>query len=190
MPPNRLFATSSPKFGALLRSWRGNRRFTLLQLALEARVSARHLGFLELGRAQPSRAMVLRLGEALGMPLRDQNVLLQAAGFAAMFPETELSAPEAANVRVILEMLLRNHEPFGAIALTHRWEVVMANRPQSALLSEFIGKEVLPFQLIEAPRPNLLRLLFEADGLRGRLVNWNVVARETLQRAPRRPVPA
>jgi len=185
MPSNRLLATTNPKFGALLRTWRVSRRFTLLQLALEADVSARHLGFLELGRAQPSRAMVLKLGEALDMPFRDQNVLLRAAGFAAVFPETELSAPEAANVRAILEMLLRNHEPFGAVALTHRWEVVMANRPQSAFLSEVIGKAILPFEIIEEPRPSLLRLLFESDVLRERLVNWNLVARETLHRARR-----
>jgi transcriptional regulator with XRE-family HTH domain len=111
-------STPDGQFGPLLRSWRTSRRVTQLELALEAGVSARHVGFLECGRASPSRRMVLTLAEALAIPLRDQNMLLQAAGFAPVFLESDLSEPEMATVRTALELILRSHEPFGALA-TH-----------------------------------------------------------------------
>ncbi len=177
--------TSNGPFGPLLRSWRASRRLTQLELSLEAGVSARHLGFLECGRARPSREMVVTLADALEVPLREQNVLLQAAGFAPIFRETDLAASEMIGIRTALELILRGHEPFSAMAITRRWDVVMANRPQAMTLTGLVGREIPAFRLLDAPRPNALRLLFEPSGLRQMLVNWDAVARETLNRARR-----
>src|SRR3990170_6571604 len=139
MPIRAATHSSNRPFGPLLRSWRTSRHLTQLDLALEAGVSARHLGFLECGRSSPSREMVLTLADALEVPLREQNVLLQAAGFAPIFRESELTGPDISGTRTALDLILRRHEPFGAIAITHRWDVVMANRPQATMLTALVG---------------------------------------------------
>ena len=148
-------------------------------------MSARHLGFLECGRSSPSREMVLTLADALEVPLREQNVLLQAAGFAPMFRESDLTGPDISGIRTALDLILRRHEPFGAIAITHRWDVVMANRPQATMLTALVGREIPAYCVLEPPRPNVLQLLFAPVGLRQMLANWEAVARETLHRARR-----
>jgi transcriptional regulator with XRE-family HTH domain len=175
------------RFGPLLRRWRSIRRMSQLDLALSAEVSARHVSFLESERASPSRRMVLTLAESLELPLREQNLLLQAAGFAPLFRESRLDAPEMAAVRRTLELILRAHEPYRAVALTRHWDVVMANRPQAAALSALTGKTVPAFAVLDPPRPNLLRLLF-SPALRSLLVNWEVVARIALGRAHREAI--
>ena len=185
MPARTATQSSDTPFGQLLRSWRTSRHLAQLDLALEAGVSARHLGFLESGRSSPSRQMVLTLAEALEIPLREQNVLLQAAGFAAVFRESDLTGPDMAGIRTALDLILRRHEPFGAIAITRRWDVVMANRPHATMLTPLVGRDVPAYQFLEPPRPNVLQLLFEPVGLRQMLVNWEAVARETLHRARR-----
>jgi hypothetical protein len=129
--------------------------------------------------------MVLTLAGALAIPLRDQNALLHAAGFASLFPESDLSEPEMATVRTALEMILRSHEPFSALALTRRWDVVMANRPQALMLTGLLGRHVPAFRILDVPRPNMLQLLFAPSGLRQIVTNWEGVAREMLHRARR-----
>src|SRR5262245_29528463 len=116
-------AAAPPTFGALLREWRAARRLSQLDLALEAEVSARHLSFLETGRAQPSREMVLLLASVLEVPLRERNALLQAAGFAGAYRETGLSAPAMAHMVEALRLLRRQHEPCGAMALDRHWRL-------------------------------------------------------------------
>ncbi len=185
MPAKTGTQNSETPFGMLLRSWRTSRHLTQMDLALDAGVSARHLGFLECGRSNPSRQMVLTLANALDIPLRDQNALLQSAGFAPLFRESDLSAAAVADIRTALELILRRHEPFGAIAITRRWDVIMANRPQAMMLTALAGREVPAYHVIEPPRPNVLQLLFAPEGLRQMLVNWELVARETLHRARR-----
>jgi transcriptional regulator with XRE-family HTH domain len=172
-------------FSYLLRRWRSGRRMSQLDLALEAAVSARHISFLESGRAQPSREMVLKLANALQVPFREQNILLQAAGFASVFRETSLDAAEMANVRRALELILRAHEPFRALAMTRYWDAVMVNRPQAALLTHLLNRPIPPLTILSPPRPNVLRLLFEAAELRSLLVNWETVARVVLHRVHR-----
>src|SRR4026209_606428 len=88
----RAMGTIRP-IGDLLREWRQRRRLSQLDLALDAEISTRHLSFLETGRSQPSRDMVLHLAEQLDIPLRDRNVLLHAAGYAPTFPERPLNDP-------------------------------------------------------------------------------------------------
>ncbi len=185
MPAKAATPNSETPFGLLLRSWRTSRHLTQMDLALEAGVSARHLGFLECGRSNPSREMVLILAEALEIPLREQNVLLQAAGFASIFRESDLTAPNMAGIWTALDLILRRHEPFGAIAITSRWDVVMANRPHAMMLTPLVGREIPAYQILEPPRPNVLQLLFAPVGLRQMLANWESVARETLHRARR-----
>src|SRR5215212_1190365 len=105
--------TSATKQGAgeLLREWRNKRRMSQLDLALEANVSARHLSFVETGRAAPSRQMVLTLAEHLQVPLREQNALLLAAGYAPGFSETPLDTEQMSPVRHALDAILTGHEP-------------------------------------------------------------------------------
>src|SRR3954447_4772508 len=105
---------TSPPVGSLLRGWRQRRRLSQLDLACEAGVSARHLSFLETGRARPSQEMVLRLAEQLEVPLRARNELLVAAGFAAVYGERRLDDPDMAAVRTALQLVLAAYEPFPA----------------------------------------------------------------------------
>src|SRR5262245_7357343 len=174
--------------GALLRGWRGARRLSQLDLALSADVSARHLSFLETGRALPSREMLLRLARVLDVPLRDRNALLQAAGYAPIYRETPLDDPQMAGVRQALELILRRHEPFPAVALDRRSDIVMINAGYARLGGALLAPPfTLPPALTVAPRPrlNALRLLFDPRGLRPHIVNWEEVARWLLVRLHR-----
>src|SRR5579864_1321904 len=107
--------------GDLLREWRQRRRMSQLDLSLEAEISARHLSFLETGRSQPSREMVLRLAERLDVPLRDRNLLLHAAGFASVFPERPLDDPALHVAREAIDQVLAGHEPYPALAVDRHW---------------------------------------------------------------------
>src|SRR4051794_32226697 len=102
-------------FGDLLREWRQRRRLSQLDLACRAETSTRHLSFLETGRSQPSRSMLLHLAEHLAIPLRERNVLLSAAGFAPFFPERRLDDPALPAARQALELILKGHEPYPAL---------------------------------------------------------------------------
>jgi len=171
--------------GSLLREWRGFRRMSQLDLAMAAEISPRHLSFVETGRAVPSREMVLTLARALEVPFRDRNSMLTAAGYAPVFRETSLDDPQMAEMRHAVELLLRQHEPFIAVALDRRWDIVMCNAPYARFL-EMLGDERLrlePHRVLPAPRLNLLKLLF--GPLRPIVVNWDEVVREVLERAQR-----
>lgn len=156
--------SAPPSFGHLLREWRQRRRLSQLACACEAEISPKHLSFLETGRAQPSREMLLRLTELLRVPLRERNAMLIAAGFAPVFPQHALSDPEMASAHAAIELVLRGHEPYPALAIDRHWTMVAANRAISALL---IG--VSP-ELLHPP-VNALRLSLHPDGLAPRIVN-------------------
>src|SRR5262245_15982970 len=163
--------SASPDFAARLRWWRRHRAMSQLELAGRAEISQRHLSFLELGRASPSRAMVLRLAAALEVPLRQQNALLLAAGFAAVWHETEFAAPELAAVRSGLDYMLAQQEPFPAVVVDRRWNLLKANAG-AARLVEFLVGPLAP----DAP-VNLADALVGPDVLRPFLVNWEQVVR-------------
>lgn len=150
--------------GDLLRDWRGRRRMSQLDLALEAGVSARHLSFLETGRSKPSREMVLRLCEELEVPLRDRNRLLLAAGFAPAYDERPLEAPEMEPVRRAVAQVLTGHEPFPAAVVDRWWNLVAANRNVSLFL------EGVAAHLLEPPA-NVLRVSLHPEGMAPRIVN-------------------
>ncbi|MFM9845183.1 MAG: helix-turn-helix domain-containing protein [Dongiaceae bacterium] len=159
-------------FGQLLRHWRQSRSISQLALALDAGLSARHLSFIETGRARPSRDMVLRLGEALNLPLRERNELLIGAGFAAVFPASSLHSVPLAQARKALTFMLTQQEPYPAIVVNRAWDMLMANKAAERLL-RLLG---LPFQKSGGEPPNLLRALLHPAVLRRYVVNWETVA--------------
>src|SRR6201989_1559625 len=120
--------------GAHLREWRQPRPLSQLHLAGDADISARHLSFVETGRAAPSREMVLKLAERLAVPLRERNVLLIAAGFAPAFPQRSLDDPALKSARQAINQILKAHEPNPALAYDRHWNLVSANRMVAALL--------------------------------------------------------
>ena len=146
-----------------MRDWRQRRRMSQLDLALAADVSSRHVSFVETGRSVPSRAMVLRLAEALDVPAREQNHLLVAAGLAPVFAERSLDNPEMAAVREGIEQVLAAYEPFPCLAVDHCWRVVRANAGAAILLDGVAA------HLLE--QPNALRISLHPDGLAPRIAN-------------------
>jgi transcriptional regulator with XRE-family HTH domain len=151
-------------FGDHLRHWRQHRRLSQLDLAQEADISTRHLSFVETGRSVPSREMVLRLSERLDIPLRERNALLVAAGYAPMYRERPLNDPALDSARQAVELLLKSHEPYPALAVDRHWNLVIANRMIPHLMA---GADP---SLLEAP-VNVLRLSLHPNGLAPRIVN-------------------
>src|SRR6185437_5846104 len=175
--------------GPLLRRWREARHLSQLDLALEAEVSARHISFLETGRAEPSREMLLTLSNVLDVPLRERNFLLLAAGYAPIYGETSLDDPRMTQVRAAVEVILKSNEPRSAIAHDRHWNVVMANAAFVRFLTVVLGKEpagLLPLRISTPPRLNVLRLVFDPDGVRKVIVNWEAIAKSLLNEAYRR----
>jgi transcriptional regulator with XRE-family HTH domain len=170
-------ATTAP-LGTLLKDWRRRRRLSQLDLALEAGVSARHLSFLETGRAKPSREMVLHLSEQLEVPLRDRNRLLLAAGFAPAFEERPIDAPEMAPVREALDHVLTGHDPYPAVVVDRAWNIAAANQSAAMFTAG------LPEHLLEPP-VNILRATLHPDGLAPRILNYGEVRAHLLERLRR-----
>jgi len=157
-------SSAPPAFGEHLREWRQRRRLSQLDLAQEADVSTRHLSFVETGRSVPSREMVLRLAERLNVPLRERNSLLVAAGYAPMYRERPLDDPALAPARKAVELILKSHEPFPALAVDRHWNLVAANRMLAPLLA---GADA---SLLQAP-VNVLRLSLHPQGLAPKIAN-------------------
>ncbi|MGH8067089.1 MAG: helix-turn-helix domain-containing protein [Candidatus Entotheonellia bacterium] len=156
-----------------MRWWRTHRGLSQLDLAGAAGTSQRHVSFLESGHARPSREMVLRLAAALDVPLRQQNALLLAAGFAPAWRESALTAPELATVNQALDYILAQQEPFPAVVVDRRWNVLRANAGAGGLTAFLTGPSPAP----TATGPvNLAEWLMAPDGLRPHLVNWPDVA--------------
>jgi transcriptional regulator with XRE-family HTH domain len=175
--------------GPLLRRWREARHLSQLELALEAEVSARHICFLETGRAEPSRAMLLTLANVLDVPLREQNYLLMAAGFAPIYGETGLDDPRMTRVRTAVEIILKNNEPRSAYAHDRHWNIVMANHAFIKFLTVVLGQAppgLEPLHVAGAPRLNVLRLVFDPGSVRKVIVNWETIAKSLLNEAYRR----
>jgi transcriptional regulator with XRE-family HTH domain len=152
-----------PPFGSLMKQWRQRRRLSQLDLAIEADVSSRHLSFVETGRSVPSRAMVLRLAEALAVPLREQNQLLVAAGLAPVYAERPLDDPDMAAVRDGIDQVLKAYEPYPCLAVDRGWNIVAANAGAGSLL-QGVAPELLN-------SPNALRISLHPDGLAPRIRN-------------------
>ncbi len=148
-----------------------------LGLAVEAEISARHLSFLETGRAQPSREMLLLLSRVLEVPPRGRNELLTAAGYAPIYRETALEAPEMAQARRALDFMLRQQEPYPAMVLDRHWNILMTNEAMNRVMSLFLD----PTAVAAAGAPNAIRLSYHPQGLRPFIVNWEATAAAFIQ---------
>src|SRR5262245_32705757 len=157
-------ASATRPVGHLLREWRQRRRMSQLNFAVEAEISSKHLSFLETGRSQPSREMVLHLAELLDVPLRERNSLLVAAGFAPMFKEHALTDPELQPAREAVDLVLKGHQPYPAIAVDRHWQLIAANDA-----ARYFMAGVAPALL--TPPFNVLRVTLHPDGMAPRIVN-------------------
>jgi transcriptional regulator with XRE-family HTH domain len=162
---SRITEASASEAGNLLRVWRERRRRSQLDLAGAAEVSTRHLSFIETGRSQPSRRVLLRLAEELAIPLRGRNQLLLAAGYSPAYPETPLADPVMRPVREALERMVTLHDPYPALVVDRLWNVVTANASAVALL-DGVASEVL------GPPVNVMRVSLHPRGLAPRTRNF------------------
>jgi transcriptional regulator with XRE-family HTH domain len=158
-------------FAASLRWWRRHRDLSQLDLAGRTGISQRHLSFMELGRASPSRDMVLRLAAALDVPLRQHNALMIAAGFAPVWRQTDLAAPELSEISSALDYMLAQQEPFPAVAVDRHWNLLRSNSGAVRLVEFLVGP------LAPDTPVNLADALVAPDLLRPHLVNWAEVVR-------------
>jgi transcriptional regulator with XRE-family HTH domain len=159
------------QFPQTLKTWRNARRLSQLDLALHANISARHISFLESGRARPSRDMVTRLSDALQLPLATRNQMLTDAGFAPRYPNRNWDDAEMAPIRAAIDHMLTAHAPYPAIAIDRRWTVFKMNRPAEklfAMLGVTIGTSLVD--------------LMTSDRIIAFIENWPEVARHAAQR--------
>ncbi|HEY7254882.1 MAG TPA: helix-turn-helix transcriptional regulator [Methylomirabilota bacterium] len=170
--------TKASPVGRLIKHWRERRRLSQLSLAVDAEISTRHLSFIETGRAQPSRDMVLLLARALEVPPRGRNDLLTAAGFAPVYRETPLDSPEMADVRRALDFILRQQEPFPGLVIDGHWNLLMANQGAARLMERFLEPGSAA---AVGDRPNAMRLFYHPRGLRPSIVNWEPTAAALIQ---------
>jgi transcriptional regulator with XRE-family HTH domain len=182
MTEARRITQREPSLGRLLQTWRKARNLSQLGLATRAEISSRHLCFVETGRANPSREMVVHLAMVLDVPLRERNALLLAAGFAPIYPESKLDAPVLAAVNTALNAILRQQEPFPAVVMNRHWELLRTNEGAT----RFFGFLLAPRRT--SGRANVLRMMFDPRGLRPFVKNWNAVAESLVQRVRREAV--
>jgi transcriptional regulator with XRE-family HTH domain len=168
--------------GELLRHWRRVRGKSQLALAGDARTTPRYVSFVETGRAQPSRQMVVRLARALDVPLRERNDLLLAAGYAPLYAAGRLNAPELARVNAALESMLAQHEPFPAVVMDRSWTVLRANGGAGRLFGGLLAPEPLP------DPANVLALMTDPGPVRDAVLNWEAVLPALMERAQREAV--
>ena len=160
--------------GALLREWRITRRLSQLELALAAELSTRHLSYVETGKAQPSREVLVRLADALDMPLRERNALMLAAGYAPAHAESELTTPDLEPVRRAIELILSQQKPYPAFVLDRHWNILMAN-DSAVRINRFVmdGRD--------SAHANMIRQIFDPDDLRPCVGNWEAVAGDLIR---------
>src|SRR5471030_3199569 len=182
MPTASLYAARDQYFGdfsAALRYWRSKRGCSQLHLSTISKVSQRHISFLESGRAQPSKDLILKLGIALEIPLRQRNSMLLAAGFAPAYQERKLSDPELGAVRQALDFMLAQQAPYPALVVDRLWNLALANAPAAGMMRWLLG---MPS---DAAIPtdgsvNVLKLMLDPDGVRQYLHNWEEVSADLL----------
>jgi transcriptional regulator with XRE-family HTH domain len=169
--------------GAALRALRATRHISQLDLALQAGVSQRHLSYVETGRAQPSRELLLALLQVLSAPLATQNELLMLAGYAPMYAERPLASADMAPMREALKHLLKAHEPSPAVVLDASWNLIDSNRGAQRLLQLLLGDAAVA-ALMSAPTPlNMLQMFFAPDGMRRHILNFDECAHALLHHA-------
>lgn len=170
------------ELGDLLRYWRGVRGKSQLDLSLDTGVSQRHISFIESGRSAPRRQMVIDLAQALEVPLRERNTILLAAGYSPEYSEEKWNTPEMARIRKALERMLRQHEPYPAIVMDRYWNILFTNKSAPRFFNLFVK-----LTSNTAPR-NVLHMMFDPNGIRPYVEDWEDVAKGLLQRVYRETV--
>ncbi|MEL7351223.1 MAG: helix-turn-helix domain-containing protein [Cyanobacteria bacterium P01_A01_bin.116] len=168
-------------FGLLLKYWRSQRNFSQLDLSMASDVSQRHISFIESGRAQPSRMMVLKLVTVLDVPLRQQNKMLTTAGFAPVYSEFDLDAPEVAPIRRAIEFTLKQQAPYPALVMDRYWNQLKINNGTKALLGWLLAAQEMP----EDIGPNLMKLMLHPQGVKKHVTNWDAIAPHLIHRVHR-----
>ncbi len=172
-------------FPSHCRQWRQYRKLSQLELAMEANVSQRHISWLETGRSKPSREMVIRLAEALDIPLRERNKLLRAAGFAAVYSERSLQEPDMAPVLDALNRVLEHHNPLPAVVVDRFWNVVMMNTAGELLFGMAEPSDDYIADMGESARHNMAALTLHPGGFRQFITNWEQAAPTFVRRLKR-----
>ena len=170
-------ADAATTVGPKIRAWRQTRGLSQFELASRAGFSARHVSFIETGRANPSREAMLALSKVLGLSFREQNRLLEAAGFARVYRETPITADEMAHMRGMLQFILDRHLPYAAVVLDRYWNCLLMNRAATRFF------ETLTSPALNGLRNNILRATFHPEGTRRWIVNWPEVERHLLSHA-------
>jgi transcriptional regulator with XRE-family HTH domain len=170
------------ELGELLRAWRDLRGKSQLELSLDSGVSQRHISFVESGRSAPSRARLTDIADALDIPLRERNSLLLAAGYAPIYSDAAWDAPQMLSINRALERMLKQHEPYPAVAMDRYWNVLTTNDAAPRFFNRFVDLDARP-----KPR-NLLRLMFDPAGMRPFIANWDETAKGLLARVHREAV--
>jgi transcriptional regulator with XRE-family HTH domain len=178
--PNR-----DASFGHLLKHWRNQRGLSQLDLALASNVSQRHISFLESGRANPSRDMALQLAAVLDVPLRERNVMLTAGGFAAIYSESDLSAPEVEPICKAIEFILRQQEPYPALVMDRYWNLLQSNTAAQRLTNWLVHPDELQRRFCIDGKINLMRLMFHPQGFKPFVANWEEISSHLIQRVYR-----
>lgn len=172
----------SDELGPLLRHWRDVRGASQLTLALDAGISQRHLSFIESGRSVPSRQALTSIVQSLEVPLRERNIVFLAAGYAPVYSEAPWNAKEMQGITRALDRMLRQHDPFPAMVMDRYWNVLNTNESSPRFFGSFIDMEAR-----KAPR-NMLHLIFDPEGMRPFVVDWETVARSLIQRVYREAI--
>ncbi|WP_429492015.1 helix-turn-helix domain-containing protein [Paraburkholderia sp. RAU6.4a] len=170
------------ELGSLLRSWRDLRGLSQLDLSLDAGVSQRHISFVESGRSIPSRQMLIDIAQTLDVPLRERNTLLQAAGYVPEYSESPLDALEMQSIKKALDRMLSQHAPFPAVVMDRYWNIFMANEYAPRFFNCFIDMKAR-----KGPR-NMLHIIFDPEGMRPFVSDWESVAKSLMRRVYRESV--
>lgn len=170
------------ELGELLRGWRALRGKSQLDLALEADVSQRHVSFIESGRSAPGRETLLEIADALDVPLRERNTLLLAAGYAPVYADDGWNEPHMRSIDTAVERMLRQQEPFPAVLMDRYWNVIATNEAAPRFFGRFVD-------LAARPKPrNMLHLMFDPNGLRPFIRDWETVAQALIGRVRREAI--
>jgi transcriptional regulator with XRE-family HTH domain len=173
---------AASQLGPLLRGWRESRGRSQIDLSLDSGISQRHISFMESGRSVPSRQTLLDVAQALDVPLRERNVLLLAAGYAPMYPDVSWDDRSMQSVSKALKRVLRQHEPFPAIAMDRYWNVLLRNDAVVQFFGRFIDMSA------RTGSRNFLHLMFDPDGMRPFVHNWEAVGRGLIARVYRESI--
>ena len=182
MASSNLGTNITPNLGVLLRHWRDLRGRSQLDLSLDTGISQKQISFVESGRSVPGRQTLMTIAEALDIPLRDRNNLLLAAGYAPMFSEAAWDSVEMTSVTKALTRMLRQHEPFPALVMDRYWNVLMTNEAAPRFFGCFFDMAAR-----QGPR-NMLHLMFDPQGMRPFVANWEDVAKSLFERVYRESI--